>query len=105
MLDTYHLEDKYREEVLRGFAGRVRNSSFRVPLSFILESHVPAFTIIYSIFLVAEPFISPFVSSDVSLAFKLLNEAPEMRDWFLDEISSPPPCENLLTTSSEDISG
>lgn len=75
------------DQALERFAKKIADSSYREPVSFLFESHLPAFSIIYSIFLMTEPFIAPFVSSDLSLALKTLYENPEKRDWFLSEIA------------------
>jgi len=75
------------DEYLSSVASKLKGSSYREPIGFLLESHIPAFTILYSIFLCTEPFIAPFISADFSRLLHALYRDPEKREWFLDQLT------------------
>jgi hypothetical protein len=82
-----HTEEYFnsREVVLRA-AKKIRESGLKEPASLLFESHLPAFTVIYSIFLCTEPFILPFISSTFPQVLHSLYQNPEMREAFISEL-------------------
>lgn len=73
---------------LKKLASGIRDRKLNTPVSFLFESHIPAFSILYSIFLCTEPFIIPFVSGSTRSVMHTLYQNPEMKELFLSELDT-----------------
>jgi hypothetical protein len=73
-------------EMVKNIAVKLQERGLKEPASLLFESHIPAFTVLYSIFLCTEPFILPFVSSGFRSALHALYEHPELRGQLVEEL-------------------
>lgn len=73
---------------LEGLSSNIKSLGLVPIVEFLIESHVPAFNILHSIFLCSKPFLIPFVSSSsLSLVDKIL-EDPQTREQFLNLLNT-----------------
>lgn len=64
-------------------SGKIKEHGYAPLVTFLIESHVPAFTVLHSIFLCSKPFMVPFVSSSALQAMNEFFSDESVRDQLL----------------------
>lgn len=67
-------------------AEKIRSQGLKDPACFLFESHLPAFNILYSIFLCTEPFVLPFISTNFRSTLHALYQNPELKELLIEEL-------------------
>lgn len=65
---------------------KIKDNGYTPLCEFLIESHIPAFTVLHSIFLCSKPFMVPFVSSSSLQLINNLLQDSELRDKLLEKL-------------------
>ncbi len=83
------LDEKNNIEInIDDLSHKIKNNGLAPIAEFLIESHLPAFNIIHSIFLCARPFIAPFVSPTSLFTWEQVLEDSDVREGLLLRLNS-----------------
>lgn len=82
-------EEKSNSEIdIAALSRKIKNKGLAPIAEFLIESHLPAFNILHSIFICAKPFISPFVSTSNLSTWELVLEDSDVRENLLMRLNT-----------------